>query len=307
MKLCLKYALLFLTTLSVFSAFAFVNYDNDPDLNEAFRHDSEYAVNQEDASRIEAEASYLRYLEKNNLPSFQQAKVYCQLGVMYTTTAIADRGEDVDYYKARMYFEKVLELEPERIGNATIRARTFLASLPDQSSDDNISKGLDVYEWASAITKETLQKNWLPNRPEETEIPRLVLLSMDNYIPNIVEVMAGNSLALISRTEDRDLRLKRVSERFSGMPIAAWADAMAKGMSLFEGAEIYNNLAPSTLDVGPSESSSVTNNPPEYADTASNNSTSKDQQNSVLTVCLFSGLSFFAGLGIGVLYLRKKK
>lgn len=320
-------------SLSRMATASFVNYDNDPDLSQAFNHDPEMLHGDlSTASRAEAANYYFRYLEKD-IPSFQQAKVYCQLGVMYTTTASAARGEDIDYDKAKKYFEKVLELEPERIGKATIRARSFLVSLPNQSLDDKISKGLDVYEWASAITQETLQENWLPNEPGQTEISRLDMSSLNNYIPSIMSSVALNTLFRISATEDSDLRFQRVSERFEGMPIAAFADAMAEGMSIDEGRDIYKSLAPATLEAlsessltmnSPPEPSLATNSSPESAVAATNNLTGEVPSKSTdleenkekglkhtgssnkltFTLCVAFGLLLVAGFGIR--YLRKK-
>ena len=135
---------------------SFQNYDNDPDLAKALQHDPEYAADPNKESRAEAEKYYMAYLKKD-IPSFQRAKVYCQLGVMYTTTASRERGEERDRAKAEKYFRKVLELEPERIGSATIRARTMLSSLHGLPKGEKISRGLEYYEWLSSLDDDKIR------------------------------------------------------------------------------------------------------------------------------------------------------
>ncbi|HUT31186.1 MAG TPA: hypothetical protein VMX13_15430 [Sedimentisphaerales bacterium] len=201
---------------------SFQNYDNDPDLARALEHDPEYAPDPNKASRAEAEKYYMAYLEKD-IPSFQRAKVYCQLGVMYTTTASRERGEERDREKAEKYFRKVLELEPERIGRATIRARTMLSSLHSLPKAEKISRGLEYYEWLSSLDDEKIRSKWLPNSPGETEIPSLKMRALRNSVPAASRTLAKNTVSRAASMPNADILLSEIINRFPDKEIAEFA------------------------------------------------------------------------------------
>ncbi len=152
-----------------------LNYDNDPDLDKALKYDLEmnggkYKV----ADRTLAEKYYLTYLKKNpDVESFQKARIYAQLGALYTVAMNPRLDEKRDLEKARLYFEKVLECEPERIGHTTLRARNMLVTLRTKSVGFNRLKArVKYYEFLdniSKLDKESIKKLWLPKRPVLSE------------------------------------------------------------------------------------------------------------------------------------------
>jgi len=178
-------------------------------------------------------------LEKD-IPSFQRAKVYCQLGVMYTTTASRERGEDRDYKKAQKYFEKVLELEPERVGGATIRARTMLCSLPSFSRTEKIDRGLEVYEWICSLEEEKIRALWLPNRPGDTEMPDLNMKAMRNLVPSINKMVGKNTVERVTHMPNASILLGDIIKRFPNEAIAQYAHQKLE--------EAVTKVADETLD-----------------------------------------------------------
>ncbi|UCG47552.1 MAG: tetratricopeptide repeat protein [Phycisphaerales bacterium] len=204
---------------------SFKNYDNDPCLAEAMSHDPEYAVDVRMKSQSEAEKHYLAYLKKEDIPSFQRANVYCQLGVLYTTCASGKRGEKRDHQKAERYFKKVLELEPDRIGRATVRARTMLCSLGSLPLEELVARGLDTYEWISAIEvdEETIESRVLPNRPGEKRPDSLVVTSLMNSLPRIERMVARNTVHHASSLADSARVLADIMKRFPDKQIATFA------------------------------------------------------------------------------------
>ncbi len=147
-----------------------VNYDNDPDLAVALKYDFEMNGGEAKiADRALAEKYYLAYLTKNpDVESFQKARIYAQLGALYAVAMNRQRGEKRDREKARQYFEKVLECEPERIEYMTLRARNMLVDLRTKAGFDRLKAGLEYYEFLdnlSKLDKESIQKLWLPKCP----------------------------------------------------------------------------------------------------------------------------------------------
>ncbi len=201
---------------------SFKNYDNDPCLTKAMSHDPEYAFEAKEKSQSEAEKYYLLYLKKKDIPSFQRAKVYCQLGVLFTTCASPKRGEKHDYQKAEKYFKKVLELEPDRIGSATVRARTMLCSLGSLSLDELVTRGLDTYEWVSSIEidEAKIKSKVLPNRPNEEKPDSLVITSLINLLPRIDRMVARNTVNYASFLPNSEQALSEIVKRFPGKQIA---------------------------------------------------------------------------------------
>jgi tetratricopeptide (TPR) repeat protein len=201
---------------------SFQNYDNDPDLARALQHDPEYTPDPNKESRAEAEKYYMAYLEKD-IPSFQRAKVYCQLGVMYTTTANPERGEQRDREKAEKYFQKVLELEPERIGRATIRARTMLSSLHSLPKAEKLSRALKYYEWLSSLDDEKIRSKWLPSAPGETQISSSRMRALRNSVTAAGRTLAKNTVSRAASMPNADILLAEIINRFPDRQIAEFA------------------------------------------------------------------------------------
>lgn len=148
-----------------------INYKNDPDLAEALKYDFEMnGGKSEVADRALAEKYYFEYLKKNpDIESYQKAGIYAQLGALYTVAMNPLLNEKRDLEKARIYFEKVLEYEPKRIGYTTLRARNMLIALRTKSVGfDRLKAGIEYYEFIdnlSKLDKESLKKLWLPKKP----------------------------------------------------------------------------------------------------------------------------------------------
>jgi len=146
-------------------AYAIRNYEGHPDLRKAMEYDSELnGYDMTKANREKAVYHYSKYLEEAT-DSFQQARVYCQLGAMYAVSFNHQKGEKADYDKARKYYQKVLELEPDRIGRPTIVARNMLSTLTNDGGMGRIKARMDVYKWLSEIDDEKIKNNWLPLTP----------------------------------------------------------------------------------------------------------------------------------------------
>jgi len=205
------------------------NYDNHPDLAKAMEYDLEQNHSDYDkGDRALAEKYYLAYLEDAN-DSFQKARVYGQLGVMYATSINLQKGDKPDLGKSRAYFRKVLEIEPERIGWATIRARTMLASM-EETELARIRGRMDVYEWVRSIDEEKIKRLWLPLRPDNTspfplQFTRTLNIREDiesNCETNIIFPLSS-SVEWLDPQVKRDLLLE-MSSRFKGSELAKFAD-----------------------------------------------------------------------------------
>lgn len=206
-------------TSSSIASLAIRNYDNDPDLAAALEYDSAEAPDRSKVDRELAEKYYLKYLKKD-IPSFQKARVYLLLGSLYTVGSDPRKGIMPDNEKGDMYLAKVLELEPERIDTATIRARTLLASSPLFSREEGLQKHLDVYEWLSSLNEEKFQKLWLPLEPDQKAVLPITLKSLQNYVPNVKHSQAVNSVDLATYMPDREARLAEIIGRFPDTEIA---------------------------------------------------------------------------------------
>jgi hypothetical protein len=145
--------------------YALVNYYNDPHLGKAMEFDSEKnGGDKKKADRSQAEFYYLRYLKDANEP-FQRARVYCQLGSMYATSFNKEKGEKKDREKARGYYRKALEIEPQRIDACMIEVRCMLATLEHKPGFDTLKARVGVYEWLAGFNEQTLKQKWLPLQP----------------------------------------------------------------------------------------------------------------------------------------------
>lgn len=209
------------------------NYENDPNMAKAMEYDLGFCDYNE-ADRVKAEKYYLEYLKDVN-ESFQKARVYAHIGALYATGFDIRKGEKADYDKARYYFRKVLELEPNRIDWATIQARTMLASM-EESRESRIRARMDVYEWLSGIDAEKIRRLWLPLTPDNNS-PTKLQLQMLRELPGSIKGTVGRNIIVGIKYLLRDKAqsyLLEISERFAGTELdkVARQHAAERGISL---------------------------------------------------------------------------
>jgi hypothetical protein len=150
---------------------ALVNYSNHPDLAQAMRFDPELnGGDRTKADRAQAERYYLRYLQDVN-DSFQKARVYCQLGALYAVSFTREKGEEPNYTKARDFYRKVLEVEPERIGRPTMVARSMLVGLDHPAGMERIKAEMEFYTWLASWNEAKIRSLWLPQWKPGTRGP----------------------------------------------------------------------------------------------------------------------------------------
>lgn len=176
------------------------NYEHDPDLALAMRYDLEQnGGNQDVASQAVAEQFYLAYLA-HATDSFQRARVYTQLGVLFSTNWRAEKGEHPDYAKAEQYFAKALKEEPVRVGRATLRARTSSIT-PRMSREERVRRHIEVCRWLISNRDEKhLREVWLmpqgargPTQGEIKSMSGLIADVEDAEIHNMVYEALGTS------------------------------------------------------------------------------------------------------------------
>lgn len=218
------YSLFFLTSTICLSAVR--NYDNHPALAKALEYDSEAnGGDLEKANRAEAEKYYLEYLKDVN-ESFQKARVYSQLGALYAVAINPKLGEKPDYEKARFYFQKVLELEPKRIGSGrtTIRARTMLASMKTHREERIIAR-IEAYEWLTSLDEQKIRDLWLPITPNNTTPNESQWRKIKNLLPNIRDTIEYNILSGIKMLpiEKKFVYLKEIKKRLPGTNLENFA------------------------------------------------------------------------------------
>jgi len=193
------------------------NYDGNPNLAKAMEYDLEMnGGDEEKADRAKAERYYLEYLKDVN-ESFQKARVYAQLGALYATAINRRLGEKPDWEKARMYFRKVLEVEPERIGKPTMRTRTMLASM-EETRQGRIRERINIYEWLTSIDEKKVKDMWLPLIAENETPSESKIASLASYCKDGKSGVAGNILAGIRELSEEDGArfLSEIVKRFGG-------------------------------------------------------------------------------------------
>jgi tetratricopeptide (TPR) repeat protein len=215
-----------------FGSLSLRNYDNDPNMAKAMEYDlGENPGDYDKVDRARAEKYYLEYL-KNVQESFQKARVYVRLGASYATGFDVRKGEKADYNKARFYFRKALELEPERIDFPTIQARTMLASM-EEAGRARIKARMDVYEWLLPIDEETILKKWLPLTPDNNSPTPLQMKKLDVRY-NLLSNLETNMLSEIKHTSDAETEglLLEIVDRFAGSDLEKLARKHAAERSI---------------------------------------------------------------------------
>ena len=217
------------------------NYENDPDLAKAMRYDSEMnGGNRSIADQSQAEEHYLRYLAHAE-DSGMRARVCVQLGVLFSTNWHAERGEKPDYEKARTYFEKALDEEPERVSRAMIRARLGMAT-PLQSPEERTRIRIEAYKWLETITELTeteLEKLWIPVTPGHT-------LQEDRYMrafqPLVKNVMLSEVENLVHEASLTANVVGSLNEIIESLPDSGPADRASQLIERWRAANVHRAM-----------------------------------------------------------------
>jgi len=185
-----------------------VNYENDAELSKAISYDSELnGGDRKTASQSLAEMHYLAYLTHSSNVD-QIARVYVQLGVLFSTNWHREYGEKPDYEKARHYFAEALKVAPDRLGVAMIRARLGMAT-PLQSSDERFDIRLKAYKWLVSVDKNQLKEHWLKASP--SDVPRADEIQAElGIFQNVIVAEQDNVLFEARKSSDSAKALERI-------------------------------------------------------------------------------------------------
>ena len=217
------------------------NYSDDANMAKAMEYDlGVYPCDYNTADRAKAERYYLEYLKDVN-ESFQKARVYAHIGASYAVGFDIRKGEKADYNKARYYFRKVLELEPERIDFVTIQGRTMLASM-HESTAERVKARMDVYEWLRTIDAQKIRRLWLPLSPTDEAPSDLVMCATTDLVEHLHSTLETNILTGIMALPEEEAKeyLAEISRRFGGSEL----DKLARKKVQEEGISIPEQPAP---------------------------------------------------------------
>lgn len=160
------------------------NLGGDKDLAKAMANDGEF--NRKGVlgtNRKVAESSYLAYLEKEADTSIR-ARVYTQIGILYTTNFASENGDLRDMDKARKYFQLALEEEPERLSRATYQARSHQIG-PDMTGLESFEARKELYAWILEVIPQA-DELWMSSEgagpPDPSALSSLVSLMEDTLI-----------------------------------------------------------------------------------------------------------------------------
>jgi len=223
-----------------------VNYENDPVLAKAMEYDRE--MNGGDANKADramAEKYYLEYLERKEVPSFQRAHIYTQLGVLYTTASNRKRGEEPDYAMATGYFRKALEAEPVRLGYSTIRARGMMRAAanhvrfppnrsdPVRASTAAIESSIEGYTFLGTVDANAIRENWLPRKPGDVPLPSEIA-SLTELARGLEHIICENvkGFALPVPSSELEPVLRGIIDRLPGTDLAASATEILRERGL---------------------------------------------------------------------------
>lgn len=149
--------------LSELSFAEIANFEGDPDLKIALNADPALATDRLVANRSVAEQAYIRYLDRSDNPG-QRAKVYFNLGHMYSAGARPHLNEPLDIPKAKEYLEACIKESPTGICRETLWARTMLVSIAP-TMEARVEQELAVYKFINTIDEQYLQKNTILVNP----------------------------------------------------------------------------------------------------------------------------------------------
>lgn len=191
-----------------------VNYENDPDLAAAMGYDSEMnGGNRQVASQHLAEQHYLVYLQRAQSAD-QRARVYVQLGVLFSTNWHKEAGEKPDYFKARTYFQEALNCAPDRVGIPMIQARLGMAT-PLQSREERLSLRLETYRWLNSVDVQQARAHWLRSKPNEVPSDNDVAAEV-GVLRNVQLAEQDNIIDEARKSQDPFRSLQKVSDAFPG-------------------------------------------------------------------------------------------
>jgi hypothetical protein len=204
------------------------NYENDPDLAAAIGYDSETnGGNRHIASQQLAEKHYLAYLQRARDPD-QRARVYVQLGVLFSTNWHKEAGEKPDYQKARVYFQEAIRCAPNRVGIPMIRARLGMAT-PLQSREERLDLRIETYHWMNSIDPRQAHGQWLRSRPDrgpsDTEVSATI-----GVLRNVQLAEQDNILDEAQKSVDPLRSLQMVAVAFPGTDLANRANLLRQGL-----------------------------------------------------------------------------
>lgn len=209
------------------------NIRGDEDLAEAMANDGEYnRKGSEGTNRKAAESSYLAYLEKETDTSIR-ARVYTQLGILYTTNFWPEHGDRRDMEKARKYLQLALEEEPERLSRATYQARSHQIG-PDMTGLESFEARRELYTWILEVIPKA-EELWMSSEgagpPDPSALSSLVSLmeatlisqgdalvtdahhtpNVEEYLAEIIKLFPGTYAASLA-TETLEKRRNRLNK-----------------------------------------------------------------------------------------------
>lgn len=209
------------------------NIRGDEDLAEAMANDGEYnRKGSEGTNRKAAESSYLAYLEKETDTSIR-ARVYTQLGILYTTNFWPEHGDRRDMEKARQYLQLALEEEPERLSRATYQARSHQIG-PDMTGLESFEARRELYTWILEVIPKA-EELWMSSEgagpPDPSALSSLVSLmeatlisqgdalvtdahhtpNVEEYLAEIIKLFPGTYAASLA-TETLEKRRNRLNK-----------------------------------------------------------------------------------------------
>lgn len=232
-----------------------VNYDNNEDLNMAMQYDltiESSFFNDEngmpDSDKYQkclnkvnftlAEKHYLQYLEKIT-DKFQRARVYAKLGRLnagLVNNKVVETGK-VDDVKAREYYLKAIEQDPNAIAPVLLDARAGATVIYD-NIDKSFEAKLDYLEYLYGLDRETVKDNYLPSKPGDYTPPSDSIVdmviteineridTMENGIARMAYVSGKRAADNLGNTNNLEQTyLRKVIKRFPDKKVSEKAKA----------------------------------------------------------------------------------
>lgn len=207
------------------------NFHDDPDLAKAMEYDRQVWRDRDDPNKIQtnltlAEQHYLIYL-KRETESFQRARVCARLGILFIDWKhVADR--EFGFEKGYDYFRKVLEEEPFRIADCTLRARYELIMAPANRSEQ-LDAAVKCYALLLSLDENAIRSRWLPETPQDTIPGDLQVQKVIHAVHEDRRAWAYNMVVGSKFLPNRNQWLREIMERFPGTEAADLAQkALAK-------------------------------------------------------------------------------
>jgi hypothetical protein len=209
-----------------------------PDLAKAIAYDDEVNAGKGTGNQLLAEKHYLAYLGQEQAPD-RSAWAYTQLGLLFSTNVNADRREKPDFAKARRYFAKAIELQPEAVNFTMLRARLGRA-VPMASKSELLEVAIDGYKWMKDVQEGDLKKLWSADFYPPQQDMALAYASFKSLFDRVWQVEGRNLVHTAMLTDDRLASLRRIGTELPNTPAAAAAQAKIDALT--------THLADRTLD-----------------------------------------------------------